>query len=90
LQSLRDLDGTIDDLLAWLTGLERTLKNLEAEDLPNDVTVVEQLIEEHKEFMENTASRQAEIDMICKPAKAKPSLKDAKKSISRSTMRTSR
>ena len=90
LQSLKDLDGTIDDLLAWLTGLEKTLKNLEAEDLPNDVTVVEQLIEDHKEFMENTANRQSEIDMICKQARAKPTLKDAKKSISRSTMRTTR
>ena len=90
LQSLKDLDGTIDDLLAWLSGLERTLKNLEAEDLPNDVTVVEQLIEDHKEFMENTANRQSEIDMICKPSKAKPALKDAKRSQSKTTMRTTR
>jgi dystonin len=90
LQSLKDLDGTIDDLLAWLTGLEKTLKKLEAEDLPNDVTVVEQLIEKHKEFMENTASRQSEIDMICKPTKAKPTLKDAKKTQSRTAMRTTR
>lgn len=89
LQSLKDLDGTIDDLLAWLSGLEKTLKNLEAEELPNDATVIEQLIEDHKEFMENTAARQAEIDMICKPSKAKPSLKDAKKP-SKATMRTTR
>lgn len=89
LQSLKDLDGTIDDLLAWLNGLEKTLKNLEAEELPNDATVIEQLIEDHKEFMENTASRQSEIDMICKPSKAKPSLKDAKKP-SKATMRTTR
>lgn len=89
LQSLKDLDGTIDDLLAWLMGLEKTLKNLEAEELPNDVTVVEQLIEDHKEFMENTASRQAEIDLICKPSRAKPTLKDAKKP-SKVAMRTTR
>lgn len=89
LQSLKDLDGTIDDLLAWLTGLERTLKNLEAEDLPNDVPTVEQLIEDHKEFMENTAGRQNEIDLICKPSKAKPTLKETRKP-SRLAMRTTR
>lgn len=89
LQSLKDLDGTIDDLLAWLSGLERRLKDLEAEDLPNDIPVVEKLIDEHKEFMENTAGRQAEIDMICKPTKAKPSLREIKKP-SRTTMRTTR
>lgn len=89
LQSLKDLDGTIDDLLAWLNGLEKKLKVLEAEELPNDVTVVEQLIQEHKEFMENTASRQSQVDMICKTNKAKPALKDAKKP-SRVAMRTTR
>ena len=89
LQSLKDLDGTIDDLLAWLNGLERTLKKFETEELSNDVTVIEQLIEKHKEFMENTASRQAEIDIICKPNKAKPTLKDSKKP-SKVAMRTTR
>jgi dystonin len=89
LQSLKDLDGTIDDLLAWLSGLERTLKNLEAEELPNSIPIVEQLIEDHKEFMENTAGRQGEIDMICKQNKAKPTLKDIKKP-SKATMRTTR
>ncbi|KAL7025334.1 hypothetical protein ACKWTF_013447 [Chironomus riparius] len=87
LQSLKDLDGTLDDLLAWLAGLERTLKNLEAEDLPNNVSEIEKLIEDHKEFMENTAGRQNEIDLICKPSKAKPSLKEARKP-SRTAMRT--
>lgn len=89
LQSLKDLDGTLDDLLAWLNGLEKTLKTLESEELPNDATVIELLIEDHKDFMENTAKRQSEIDMICKP-KTKPTLKEVKKTVSRITMRTTR
>ena len=89
LQSLKDLDGTLDDLLAWLNGLEKTLKTLESEELPNDATVIELLIEDHKDFMENTAKRQSEIDMICKP-KIKPTLKEVKKTISKITMRTTR
>lgn len=89
LQSLKDLDGTIDDLLAWLSGLERRLKDAEAEDLPQDIPIIEQLIEEHKEFMENTAGRQADIDMICKPNKVKPALRELRKP-SRTAMRTTR
>lgn len=89
LQSLKDLDGTIDNLLAWLQGLERTLSNLQSEDLPNNVPIVEKLIEDHKEFMENTAGRQGEIDMICKPSKSKPALKEIKRP-SKVAMRTTR
>ncbi|XP_031629814.1 dystonin isoform X15 [Contarinia nasturtii] len=67
LQTLRDLDDSIEELLAWLTGLEATLLNLEREPLPDEIPAVEQLIADHKEFMENTARRQPEVDRACKP-----------------------
>ncbi|KAL9875799.1 dystonin-like protein short stop isoform 24-T27 [Glossina fuscipes fuscipes] len=67
LQSLKDLDDTIEKLLIWLNGLEATLLNLERESLPDEIAPLEKLIEDHKEFMENTARRQAEIDRACKP-----------------------
>ncbi|XP_054090026.1 dystonin isoform X28 [Zeugodacus cucurbitae] len=67
LQSLKDLDDIIEELLAWLNGLEATLLNLEKEALPDDITELEKLIEDHKEFMENTARRQVEVDRACKP-----------------------
>nr|XP_036218003.1 microtubule-actin cross-linking factor 1 isoform X8 [Bactrocera oleae] len=80
LQSLKDLDNTIEELLAWLNGLEATLLNLEKEALPDDITELEKLIEDHKEFMENTARRQVEVDRACKP---KQQLSGARRSISR-------
>lgn len=41
--------------------------DLEREPLPNEIPAVEQLIADHKEFMENTARRQPEVDRACKP-----------------------
>ncbi|XP_018791083.1 PREDICTED: dystonin isoform X11 [Bactrocera latifrons] len=79
LQSLKDLDNTIEELLAWLNGLEATLLNLEKEALPDDITELEKLIEDHKEFMENTARRQVEVDRACKPKQ----LSGARRSMSR-------
>ncbi|XP_053967035.1 dystonin isoform X14 [Anastrepha ludens] len=67
LQSLKDLDDIIEELLVWLNGLEATLLNLEKETLPDEIIELEKLIEDHKEFMENTARRQVEVDRACKP-----------------------
>ncbi|XP_032597100.1 dystonin isoform X11 [Drosophila grimshawi] len=72
LQSLKDLDDTIEELLAWLSGLEGTLINLKHERLPDEIPPVEKLIEDHKEFMENTARRQNEVDRACKPRQLPP------------------
>lgn len=90
MQSLKDLDGTIDDLLQWLSSVEARLKDLEMEELPDDVNSIETLIDEHKVFMENTAKRQSEIDFICKPTRPKPALKEIRKASTRGMIRTPR
>ncbi|XP_055855325.1 microtubule-actin cross-linking factor 1 isoform X44 [Episyrphus balteatus] len=79
LQSLKDLDENIEDLLAWLNGLESTLLNLEREPLPEEIPPLEKLIEDHKEFMENTARRQLEVDRACKPKQLPPGSRDVRK-----------
>lgn len=61
LQSLQNLDTLLEELLAWLAGLENTLLTLEAEPLPEDIPTIQTLIQDHKEFMENTALRQSEV-----------------------------
>jgi dystonin len=66
-QSLRDMEDVLEELLAWLGGLERTLMDLEAEELPEEPELIEGLIKDHTEFMENTAKRQADVDHVCKP-----------------------
>lgn len=71
MQSLRDLDDTLEELLAWLQGLENTLVALKEERLPDDIPVLEGLIADHKEFMENTMKRQTEVDRVCKARQIK-------------------
>ncbi|XP_057668604.1 dystonin isoform X44 [Diorhabda carinulata] len=81
LQSLKDMDETIEELIQWLLGLENTLIALKREELPMDIPETEQLIADHKEFMENTQKRQAEVDRVCKAKQVKSavSIKDPKK-----------
>lgn len=74
---LRDLDDTLEELLAWLQGLENTLTQLEAEPLPEEIPPLEALIADHTEFMENTSTRQTEVDRVCKARQIKPQTKDS-------------
>ncbi|XP_050294628.1 dystonin isoform X28 [Anthonomus grandis grandis] len=71
MQSLRDMDETLEELIQWLLGLENTLIALKKEELPMDISATEQLIADHKEFMENTQRRQAEVDKVCKAKQVK-------------------
>lgn len=82
MQSLKDLDDCLEELLAWLLGLENTLVALKREELPMDIPATEQLIADHKEFMENTQKRQIEVDKVCKARQIKApqqSTKDPRK-----------
>lgn len=47
--------------------------------MPEEIPVVEQLIADHKEFMENTARRQPEVDRACKPKTQPAGSKDVRK-----------
>ncbi|XP_063388361.1 microtubule-actin cross-linking factor 1 [Cydia fagiglandana] len=71
MQSLKDLDSVLEELLQWLMGLENTLLSLEAEPLPESIELLEGLIEDHKELMENTQKRQNEVDRVCKAYQVK-------------------
>nr|CAD7589688.1 unnamed protein product [Timema genevievae] len=71
LRSLRDLEGLLEELLAWLAGLEGNLIALETEPLPDDLKTLEGLITDHREFMENTSKRQVEVDSVCKSRQVK-------------------
>ena len=53
--------------------------DLETEELPEDIAAVEELIADHKEFMENTARRQLEVDRACKPKVPQAPVKDSRK-----------
>ncbi|CAG9820406.1 unnamed protein product [Phaedon cochleariae] len=80
-QSLRDMDESLEELIQWLLGLENTLVDLKREELPMEVPATERLIADHKELMENTQKRQGEVDRVCKAkqVKAVQGVKDSKK-----------
>ncbi|XP_050356015.1 dystonin isoform X22 [Nymphalis io] len=71
LQSLKDLDLVLEELLQWLSGLETTLIALEAEPLPESIELLEGQIEDHKDLMEHTQKRQNEVDRVCKAYQVK-------------------
>lgn len=64
-------------MLAWLQGLENTLTQLEAEELPDEIPPLQVLISDHQEFMENTSTRQPEVDRVCKARQIKPQSKES-------------
>merc|ERR1719273_2313158 len=71
LKELKDLLALLDELMQWLIGKENTLVELEAEPLPDDLAVIQTLIEDHQGSMDNLSSRQPEIDAVCKPMRPK-------------------
>lgn len=56
---------------------DNAITDLEHEPLPDEIPAVEQLIADHKEFMENTARRQPEVDRACKPKAPPAGVKEA-------------
>lgn len=56
----------MEELLAWLFGVENKLLQQESQPLPDEIPAVEKLIEEHKEFMESMAQKQHDVDTVCK------------------------
>lgn len=51
--------------------------DLQNEELPEDIAALDVLIQDHNEFMENTARRQGEVDRACKPKP--PATKEVRK-----------
>ena len=79
MKSLHDLDEVLEELLKWLLNLENTLTDLKKEPLPDSVPSLESLIDDHREFMENTMKRQSEVNNICKSKQIKATTKDLRK-----------
>jgi len=63
--TLREMASLLEELLAWLVIPEKALVSLEAEPIPDDLSVVEGLIKEHQELMEDLNKRTPEVDRIC-------------------------
>lgn len=71
LRSLRDILDLLEELLKWLIAAEATLTALEAEPLPDEIPVLEQLITEHQAFMDDMTKRQPDVDRVTKAFQSK-------------------
>ncbi|XP_035231691.1 microtubule-actin cross-linking factor 1-like isoform X1 [Stegodyphus dumicola] len=71
LRSLRDILDLLEELLKWLIGAEATLTALEAEPLPDEIPVLEQLIVDHQEFMDDMTKRQPDVERVTKAFQTK-------------------
>jgi hypothetical protein len=60
------MTSILEELFAWLSIAEKTLVTLEAEPLPDDLTILEVLVKDHQDFMEDMAKRQPEMDRFCR------------------------
>ncbi|CAH1393332.1 unnamed protein product [Nezara viridula] len=64
LNSLRDMDTLLEELLSWLALRESELLEKESRELPNSIPETESLIVEHDSFMEETMTREVEVNSV--------------------------
>lgn len=58
------MDTLLEELLSWLVLRESDLLEKESRDLPNTIPETETLIVEHDSFMEETMTREVEVNSV--------------------------
>ncbi|VDP38200.1 unnamed protein product [Soboliphyme baturini] len=66
LQTLRELEVLLNDLLQWMGDKEHVLSERLAEEIPMNVATIEQLIEQHHSFEADLRLRQLDVDEATK------------------------
>ncbi|CAH1789990.1 unnamed protein product, partial [Owenia fusiformis] len=68
-EALRNIRGNaalLEDLLTWLSEAQTLLNAKEKDPIPEDLTIVEQLMKEHLEFHEDLATKSHDVDKVTK------------------------
>ncbi|KAK7099742.1 hypothetical protein V1264_022800 [Littorina saxatilis] len=73
LADLRNSNVLLEELLAWLNGAEVTLTDREQQPIPEDMTVIQDLLKEHQDFQNEMSSRQPDVDRLIKADKRRTS-----------------
>lgn len=71
LQTCKENENMLDELLAWLQGAEATLTALEQKPITNNLEAVEQLLQDHQEFLNEMQGRQVKVERITKNSAVK-------------------
>lgn len=64
LRVVRTNAALVDELMVYLTDCHALLSTKEKDSIPDDLTVVEELVKEHAEFQEDLSSRSQEIEKL--------------------------
>ena len=71
LDSAKANEDLIGDLHSWLSNAETRLGQQEAESMPDEVPIIEQLLEDHATFQTEMGSRQPEVERLTKLGRKK-------------------
>lgn len=66
LETCKENENLLNELLAWLQGAEATLMALDQKPIVNNLEMVEQLLVDHQEFQNEMQSRQVNVERITK------------------------
>ena len=65
------MDSLLEELLSWLALRESDLLEKESRDLPGTIPETERLIVEHDSFMEETMTREVEVNSVFRAKQVK-------------------
>ena len=76
LDSCKENENLLGELLAWLQGAEATLTALEQKPILSNLEVVEHLLIDHQDFQNEMQTRQPKVEKIMKTSSVKESTQD--------------
>ena len=86
LDTMRNQANLVEQLMAWLTGAEASLLAQEAQPIPENIPILEQLLHDHDTFQGDISERQPEVDRITSLGRKKTTtIVDGQSSIPRSS-----
>lgn len=71
LSSLKDQANLLEQLMAWLTGAEASLLAQDAQDIPDNIPIIDQLLHDHATFEQDIHAKQPEVEKITLTGKKK-------------------
>jgi dystonin len=77
LETAKENENLLNELLAWLQGAEATLTALDQKPIVNNLEQVEQLLADHLEFQTEMQARQVKVDRITKSSSVREYIQDA-------------
>ena len=69
ISDVRRNNTLLDELLAWLNSAEVKLTDQDREPIPNDIQIIQDLMDQHQDFQNEMSSKQPDVDKLTKADK---------------------